>query len=367
MRRLAAAMAAFLLAHAPAPALAGAGDGARKCPTPMAVQTDMRQRLWRQVDAQMAKLPPHPDLAGAGTAITGALKPTTGECAPPLGGINVSLAPIGDFVAARAALDIPCGQDQSAALYHWDGRAWRPFWRGDHSANPRRLHAILTAPTGAPAPLVMTVAHGEWCSSNWHPVQYKVWLAGPGQPQHLLLEGTEFAFLGEVDGPLAGRLDAQSATVEFRTASLDIAIHSRLALRHFRFDGDISRRADPIALTPVNFVEEWLSSPWSLSAGWTERHGRAEAWRWHDGTRSRPGSEAVSGEFAGNALRCRADRSLWQVAVDFTDLPAGPRRFHFLVRWNDPYRFRMVAVAARPWRNCTEDDDPDGRERRLLW
>lgn len=353
--------------------LAAAADRLRQsCRAPETAQAAFRQRLWRWLDDELAgqtaptDLPAIEDRLRRTFAQSGGTAPCPPEAGQPdrFGTARLTLRRNGPFVEARAAITVTCGEDQSAALYRWGGKGWHAMWRGDATTAARTLAPLAVTPS--PSHLILSVARGEWCTSNWHPVQYSLWRAQPSHRPQRLLERSEFAFLGNLDGPVAARLDGDDLYVELQVASLDVAILSRLAVRHYRIRGTTVQRADPLALTPVNFVEEWLALPWGESARWSDPAGRDQARLWHRTARSRATSAAVSGDFAGNALRCRNDHHLWQVTIDFGDGARRPRRAHFLVRWTDPYRFRMVAVSARPWRGCDDDADPNGRDRRLL-
>ncbi|MGE5475132.1 MAG: hypothetical protein ACM3Q1_00615 [Bacteroidales bacterium] len=289
-----------------------------------------------------------------------------------LGQLGLSLRRAGSDVEVRSSIGLTCASDESAYLYHWSGAGWRPYWRAeqrfarDDSYRPRQLTAVQRAPDHG---LVLAAGVEQWCSSSWHRVYYQLWRAAPGQTQRLLLDGADFAFLPDIVGPLGARLDGADAYVEYLVPSVDPALHSRGTLMHYRVDGDSVRRVDPIALSPSTFVEEWLTAPWPQSAAWTEPSAREAARQWHQATRDRRNGAALMAMFAdgeGRALRCRGDRSLWQVALEFPEARPKQRAAWFLVRWQEPYRFRLAAVAAKPWPNCTEDADPNGRDRRLL-
>lgn len=342
----------------------------------------IKRRLHTLADAEMAKAPAAMDPETLARRLNLALPGSDddGGCSPgpegaALGQLRLELRRAGSDVELRSSVGLTCAADQSAALYHWNGQNWRPYWRavqrhgGAGGYRPRTLTAVRR---DAASGLVMAAGMEQWCTSNWHRVYYQLWRAAPGRPQRLLLDGTDFAFLSEVDGPFEVRLEGADLYAEYLVASLDSERHSRLAVRHYRVEGERVRRVDPIALDPVNFVEEWLGTPWPQSAAWTEPSAREAARGWHLATRDRRTGGSLMAEFdgetdvPGRALRCRADRDLWQVAVGFPEARAGRRQAWMLVRWTQPYRFRLAAIAARPWPNCPDDADPDGRMRRLL-
>lgn len=279
------------------------------------------------------------------------------EDADSLGQTGLSLRRDGDWLELRTSVGITCASDESAYLYHWDG-GWRRVWQAEYSyakGGSYRPRHLTNVRHDRAHNLVLAAGVEEWCSSTWHQIYYQLWRAAPGQQQQLLLDGRDYAYLSEIVGPLETRLDGDGLTVEYMVASIDPAQHSRLATRHYRLDGDRPRRVDPIALTPVNFVEEWLSAPWQQSAAWTEAAARGTAQGWHAATRDRRTGGSLLAEAPDDdsrALRCRGDTSLWQVAVNFPEARQSRQQAWFLVRWTEPYRFRLAAVGARPWPNC---------------
>ena len=57
----------------------------------------------------------------------------------------------------------------------------------------------------------------------------------------------------------------------------------------------------------------------------------------------------------GDATRCRADSSLWQIGFGAADAQDRVGKMvHFLVRWMAPYRFTLVAVQARKFPRCDD-------------
>lgn len=299
-------------------------------------------------------------------------------CAPDddnteVGTLGLTLRRNGTDLELRTSVGIACGADESAYLYRWEGGGWRRYWQSEQAYakggryRPRHLTSVQVVPeTG----LVVATGVEEWCDSAWHQAYYQIWRAAPGQGLRLLLDGSDFAYLGELTGPLTARLgEGDDVYVEYMVASVAPALHSRPTLRHYRIEGDRVRRVDPVALTPVNFVEEWLSAGWPQSAAWTEPAARESARRWHAATRDRRTGGVLTAEVpAGQdgARRCRADGSLWQVALDFPEAGKSRRQAWFLVRKTDPYRFRLAAIAGRPWPDCTASDGHDDRLRLLM-
>lgn len=320
--------------------------------------------LARWLDDRLAAFPHDATPEDAQARLTAALGPQTtdGSCAVEpdsrdvLGNLALRVRREGPYLLVHSTVGIACGGDEVAALYAWDG-GWRRFWRS-RSPSPQRIAQIQAEPTSG---LVMALSHDEWCSSNWRQVSLRLWRAAPGRAAVPLLDRADFAFMPDVDGPLSGRLENGDLWAEYLAASVDMARHSRRAIHHYRFAEGRLRRLDPFALSPVDFVEEWLSQPWPGATALTEPGARAASEGLHALLRGRGGAPTQSGEFQGEAQRCRRDPTLWQVRMSFADLPPRRRDVAFLVRWKEPERFRLAAARFRPWPDCDVTEPPRSR------
>lgn len=377
--RLTAALVALVLlagpAHAAEPAAVGDAELAaaarafrQSCAAAdwSSPRAALSRQLWRRVDGLLAAAPATADLDALAHRVEQEAAPTTpdGGCRPAtdsrdrFGQVSVSLRRLGDHLEARVAVGVPCGDDVAVALYHRTATGWRRYWRNLGDGTPAAVLALRRTDT-ADGPLVVTAERGQWCAADWQPLRLRLWRAGPGLAPRLLMERREYAYWGDGDGALTLRLDGRDLVMEFDAASIDAHRGKRRASRLFRVEGDNVRRRDPIALTPADFVEEWLSQPWSAAASWTDEAARDSAGRQHAALRGRGGAPSLSGTFVGEATPCRGGSRLWQVRMDFADLPLDRRGVAFLVRWGEGERFRLAAVRHQAWPQC---QDPRHRE-----
>lgn len=183
----------------------------------------------------------------------------------------------------------------------------------------------------------------------------------------LLIGRSETAYLGGLTTPhgvFMGNLESGGpvdALIEFADSSIDAGILVRDTVRHFRIDGDRVRRVAPLALSPRDFVQEWLQNGWEESARWSVSPALRE---WH----RKSGGGEIGGFFGRPTLHCQTP-DLWQVALGEYDeaKPSEPgAATYFLVRWTPPYRFTMVDVSDKPWPRCTQPD-PEADEWRTLF
>ena len=157
-------------------------------------------------------------------------------------------------------------------------------------------------------------------------------------------------------GQSRGSVTRDDVLVEFTIRSIDGGVHSRPAIRHYKIDGDQVRRTDPLALSPRDFVDEWLTHDWREAAFWSESANRRSASDWH----KKLHKDFVGAEFTYPTMHCADVPDVWQVGVDFSDPPtprdAEPKGTYFLVRWRPPYQFTMVEVSDRASLACNEED-----------
>jgi len=282
----------------------------------------------------------------------------------------------GIFLAARTAVGVSCGFDVSAYIFAWSAGGWRLAWQGEQSDygkehyRPGWIGEVGIGPrdekTGTR--LVLTLGSNPACQSNFQAAYLRLWRMGARlEDSRLLLDRAETIYLGRNDPPLLGDVGLDDATVEFATPSIDLDVHNRETVFHFKASGDAIARVDPVALSPRDFLDEWLRRPWAESVLWTEPKHREELAERHRAIRE--GTDYVSGSFAEPTRRCTVRPGLWQVgiALGASEEERDQRQpTYFLIRWQPPYRFRMVDGADRPFPECFAPD-PEADDWRTLF
>jgi hypothetical protein len=282
---------------------------------------------------------------------------------------------VGAFLVLITHVGIECGFDDSAYLYGWLASAgWRRAWQTEQNTytekdyKPQNIESVQVSPYSASNDyLVLTLGTQPWCSSNWRPVYYRVFRPGLDPESKPLIDGYEGAYLGW-EPAIQGSIAANDALVEFADRSIDAGVHSRKVIRHYKIDHDQVTRVDPIALSPRDFAEEWLTHEWAKEAAhWSEPDNRRPMLDWH----KRLHKDFVGGTKISPTMHCPATPDLWQVGFDLSDprtpFDKPPKGTYFLVRWRPPYRFTMVSVSDKPFSNCTEKDPPADDQQRTLF
>jgi hypothetical protein len=104
---------------------------------------------------------------------------------------------------------------------------------------------------------------------------------------------------------------ADDALVEFTLGSIDGGVHSREAIRHYSITKDAVKRVDPLALSPRDFVEEWIGTDWREGAHWSEDANRRSMLQWHDKLKKVTGELFIQPCTAGPAPIC----GKWALAI----------------------------------------------------
>jgi hypothetical protein len=274
------------------------------------------------------------------------------------------------YLIASTAVGILCQYDESAYAYKQVSGHWQRVWESEQNDySPKKYapqsvvavhvwHSFRDGDEHRPL-YILTLGNAWGCASSWHDVYYRVWRIDSSGSK-LLIDRTEWAWL-RTNTFIVGSIGRDSrddnapvdVLIEFTESS--IAANVREAVRHFLIEGDQVRRVDPVALSPRDFVDEWLTRPWNEIATWsTSPTLRQRQRKLH--------VDFVAGHF-GLTMRCQTP-DLWQVTARIASAPEA--ELHFLVRWRPPYHFTMVNVSDKPFARC-DQEDPEADQWRTLF
>jgi hypothetical protein len=270
------------------------------------------------------------------------------------------------FLLVTTGIGIVCAQDESVYAYKRVDGSWQRIWESEQNdyANytPQQIDAvhILQSVEGGKQTgrtYILTLGNEWGCASSWHRVYYRIWQVDSSGSKSLVdqsgdgwLRSQSYIVGSIVNSPMDVNVPVD-AIIEFTQRSVDAGVHNREAVRHFLVEGDRVRRVAPVALSPRDFVDEWMTHPWSESQGWSLSRDQSI---WHQ----RLHADFVAGDFLGDAMHCQTP-DLWQVGFEPND---AKRNFepepsvYFLVRWTPPYSFALVGVSNKPWPRCTRAD-----------
>lgn len=282
-----------------------------------------------------------------------------------LGEVRLSYQQRQTMLLLQTAIEVDCGFDESAYLYRRQNGRWQRIWQSEQNTYSKQeyhvqlLRAVRVSPNlNETSPFfILTLGTEPWCFSNWHDVYVRLWSMNPlgGEPK-LLLDKSEWAFLGAHDVPVQGSVGRNDALVEYTVGSVDSGVFGREAVLHYSLTQDKAERIDPVALSPRDFVDEWLAEPWEESQLRSQSSNLALLKRAHEDTRR--------DEFIQPTQHCTTP-DLWQVGLGSMEGKKAP--VYYVVRWRPPYHFTMMQASEHPLPECNEDDPAADDDNRTLF
>lgn len=271
----------------------------------------------------------------------------------------VEVARVRDFLIVQSQIGASCGFDETAYVYEWAKDRWRllidtsqkPDSKGGFV--PEQIQQVqFGQPNNLPKDEIVLLATGVSlaCAAPPHQVHYRLWSAKRGVGSALLIDGREGnALIGRRDPAVSARLEGNDVLLEMDVMSLDPKRGRRVAVQRFAITEQTPRRIAPIALTPRDFVEEWLRAPWSVASAWTQTSARSALARIHaDINASSSASSSANGlraSFTAPTSRCEKEDGFVQVAVR---LPNGERYFRLKHDPAGAYEMRAADSASSP-------------------
>lgn len=138
------------------------------------------------------------------------------------------------------------------------------------------------APTGDVLRIATIEAAGG-CSSLWKPVRMRVYQSDehPYRPLRLF-ERERLAFLGDAAAPQVNR-SPEGLAFEYRTLYwLDPERHSRPEVLRLAEEEQGVRILPPQPRNPLDFVDEWVSTPWPEAQRWANASRLSNVRKWHE-------------------------------------------------------------------------------------
>lgn len=302
------------------------------------------------------------ELAARDLACTEAKAPGYDRCASPnefdargfLGAIEV--AHVRDLLVVQAETGVPCGFDETAYIYEWTKTGWRRLLDTAQSARGGLYIAeqieqvVFTRDESMPADALLLLATGASpsCKGPYRPVHYRVWSAKRGVGATLVVDGRESdAYAARRSPAVSARFEGAELLLEMDVRSLDTSRLSRTAVRRFTFGNSRAARVAPLALTPRDFVEEWLRAPWETAAAWTSPRARESLESVHGDAIA----NAARARFSAATRRCANEPGAVEVAMRFAN---GEK--YFRLRHDPAGDYQMLAADSAPAAGCAEED-----------
>jgi hypothetical protein len=271
-----------------------------------------------------------------------------------------------DKLVVTTGIDVPCGRDDAVYVYDYSQeqprRVLEAHGTRDHDETISDIRFSKSDALGNQ--LILTLRYGAQCGSNWETLSYDLFrLSATASTAIPILSGTHGIFLGDMSYQL--RLAPDDLLIEVRDRSIDAGIHNRAHVLHFQTTGSTAERVDPVALQPQDFVDEWLTRPWSEMESRSAESGRDKLKKWHEFL----AGNFVAGEFQFVQL-CQEQTDQWQVAVYLDwikgkELPEG-LMVYFLVQQSDKYRFKITSISFDRQEGCPGESQPSSERPTLF-
>jgi hypothetical protein len=291
-------------------------------------------------------------------------------------GLGVSAVP-GEPSLLRVVVSYDgfCPPDDSVLFFeHRTDRGWGLLLNFDntgfdHPAGDREVLYAGISPRDEEGQIyAFIVRTRSYCPSSggvMNRINYHV-LRPSGDPdsEHVVLSG-EHGYREEGDFRI--ELTKDAITMDFPDRSITASIW-RTHILKYSIGRNSARRIEPVAVNAAGFVEEWITSPWSLAAEWSEMPDRSALRKWHErlggGKLDRP---KVFGDIAFRQT-CSRDRKLMQITFPSGYPADGPKNgdVFFLVREVAPHQYRLVSVASQPAPGCGRSEPDESQGEHLL-
>jgi hypothetical protein len=262
-------------------------------------------------------------------------------------GFKARREPHSNLVSVEATFQIQCGSDSVLMLFESADAGWREMLRWQSPPYDLVSGALgsfgyaVSPPDARGEWYVLVKSIPPWCSSTWSSIRYAV--LRPSSNIHapsVVYQGKEGIWWGNED---FGRLRANATDFEirFHNHSIDVGVHSRLWINHFVIQGDRVRRTQPVAISPRDFVDDWVQEPWTVVGQWTDAEKRAPLQLTHDRLMK-------IGFFEYESIRrCSDQPNHYQIGVeDQNDTD------HYYFSVTGKSRFTMHDVSSSPNEQC---------------
>lgn len=318
--------------------------------TPLAVVALAKQQLLEWAESRLETFPSDADPNEITKQFSGELhratKPVSRDDLDQLGALDISFSrPQGapKWIQMSTDIGIQCGYDRSVYLFEWRDKRWNrrfTFETDDYSQteyNPQQEFELeISSPDTRGARLVFVTGLPPACMSVWHTLYIRLYRIGASQK--LLLNEAPLANLGQ-DGPAyTAHLEKNGIRIAYFGRSIDSGLLIRKHVLRYALEGGEVRRLDPIAYSPRDFVDEWLTRSWNEVSDRSE----PRITEWH----RRLHKEFVNGDF--EAIQACTKRGELQVSINIDE-----KAYYFFVQERGQDRFRMTEISGKPREDCS--------------
>jgi hypothetical protein len=268
-----------------------------------------------------------------------------------------------EFLGIVAGFNISCGDDHLLMLFERKEHRWQRvlLWQSGRyqeiSGAFGDFFEYLLLPPSVAGGWDVAAAHGTpWCTSRFSGFRIDVLrISQHGQPSHLLFQKAGAYSRGDsrpVLSPAPGGFQLRVAT-----NSLDTRQFVKTSIFRYRIHDGHVHRVQPVATTPVGFVDSWLQASWTAASQWSATRGLASLHRLHTAfaTPSHANSDFYS-QFTYRAVRGCSAPSQVQVQLEETfarqEKITSSAQIYFLLEKHEDH-FLLLSASSHPNPSCT--------------
>lgn len=193
------------------------------------------------------------------------------------------------LLSVTAAFSIECSVDALLSVFDVSSGSWVEVlrWQADPYDKVGgaffSLDHQISPPDAAGRWYVLVKRIAPACGTTWSAIDYAILRPEAGRiaPRQLYRAQRAIWWGGDDYGELSA--NAADFEVRFHGKTLDTSVSVRPWVEHYLLAGDaVKERSQPIALTPVDFLDEWLREPWDEAQRWIDPKSKNALHEPHD-------------------------------------------------------------------------------------
>jgi hypothetical protein len=257
------------------------------------------------------------------------------------------------LVAVLTSYEIPYGEDAVLDIFDQsDHGIWRPtveFTSKPYNSIAGAFQAFnyKISPVDHKGNWFVVATHiNPWPTSCWQGLFIDAVRPNELGMEYQLFHDEEYGYICDDVPPYLRSVSSDGFQIQFSINSIDESQLFSISLMNYKVDDEDVIRVQPVALNPVNFVDEWTRRTWRDAQGWSSPGNMAKLQNDH----SKLHSQGM-GDFTAYRSCVTPSVSEIQFAENNGD---GPNRY-FLVKKNAD-GFTMISVSDHATASCKGTD-----------
>jgi hypothetical protein len=260
------------------------------------------------------------------------------------------------LVAVRTSFEVPYGSDAELDVFAPDKDGhWSPVINLTSKPYKSIFGAFASfdykiSPHDAKGDWFVVATHvNPWPTSCWQDLFTDVVRPQDLGMEYQLFHDEQNGYICDDEAPYLRKVSADGFQTRFSISSLDEGQGSSVSLKTYKVTADEVTRIQPVALDPVNFVDEWTRNKWGDAQDWSASTNLTSLRKQHAEIHHRGSGDFVSDRScAMTSLREVGFEELGENGGD------GPTWYFLVQKSGDSYT--MLRVSRRPTQSCKGPD-----------